>query len=147
MVIPKLPFASPNEPLVKEREEREDRAWWHYSLPEAVIATKQAAGRLIRSAEDKGRFGSCRFQACVQAIWQFVLEVIAQQELSARLNKGYLRPNCQMARRTRRVAGLQSPDWLRAALLQQAKTQRKCALRASRLVFGCYFSLKGKQSL
>lgn len=54
VVIPKLPFASPNEPLVKEREAREDRAWWRYSLPEAVIATKQAAGRLIRSAEDKG---------------------------------------------------------------------------------------------
>ena len=54
VVIPKLPFASPNEPLVKEREVREDRAWWRYSLPEAVIATKQAAGRLIRSAEDKG---------------------------------------------------------------------------------------------
>ena len=54
VVIPKLPFASPNEPLVKEREAREDRAWWRYSLPEAVIATKQAASRLIRSAEDKG---------------------------------------------------------------------------------------------
>ena len=54
VVIPKLPFASPNEPLVKEREAREDRAWWRYSLPEAVIATKQAAGRLIRSADDKG---------------------------------------------------------------------------------------------
>lgn len=54
VVIPKLPFANPNEPLVKEREAREDRAWWRYSLPEAVIGTKQAAGRLIRSSDDKG---------------------------------------------------------------------------------------------
>ena len=54
VVIPKLPFASPNDPLVKERDKREDRAWWKYSLPDAVISVKQAAGRLIRSASDTG---------------------------------------------------------------------------------------------
>ena len=54
VVIPKLPFASPNDPLVRERDAREDRAWWKYSLPEAVISVKQAAGRLIRSATDSG---------------------------------------------------------------------------------------------
>lgn len=54
VVIPKLPFASPNDPLVRERDRREDRAWWRYSLPEAVISVKQAAGRLIRSASDSG---------------------------------------------------------------------------------------------
>lgn len=54
VVIPKLPFASPNDPLVRERDLREDRAWWHHSLPEAVISVKQAAGRLIRSATDTG---------------------------------------------------------------------------------------------
>ena len=54
VVIPKLPFASPNDPLVRERDRREDRAWWRYSLPEAVISVKQAAGRLIRSATDTG---------------------------------------------------------------------------------------------
>ncbi|WP_455137514.1 helicase C-terminal domain-containing protein [Thermophilibacter sp.] len=54
VVIPKLPFASPTDPLVRERDRREDRAWWRYSLPEAVISVKQAAGRLIRSASDTG---------------------------------------------------------------------------------------------
>nr|WP_239471500.1 helicase C-terminal domain-containing protein [Olsenella profusa] len=54
VVIPKLPFASPNDPLVRERDRREDRAWWRYSLPEAVISVKQAAGRLIRSSTDTG---------------------------------------------------------------------------------------------
>ena len=54
VVIPKLPFANPNDPLVKEREARDPRAWWHYSLPEAVLAVKQAAGRLIRSSHDQG---------------------------------------------------------------------------------------------
>lgn len=54
VVIPKLPFASPNDPLVRERDLREERAWWRYSLPEAVISVKQAAGRLIRTASDTG---------------------------------------------------------------------------------------------
>ena len=54
VVIPRLPFASPTDPLVKERERRDERAWWHYSLPEAVLEVKQAAGRLIRTADDAG---------------------------------------------------------------------------------------------
>lgn len=54
VVIPKLPFASPNDPLVRERDLREERAWWKYSLPDAVISVKQAAGRLIRSSTDTG---------------------------------------------------------------------------------------------
>lgn len=54
VVITKLPFANPNDPLVKERELREDRAWWRYSLPEAVLEVKQAAGRLIRTGTDAG---------------------------------------------------------------------------------------------
>ena len=54
VVIPKLPFVSPNDPLVREREARDQRAWWKYSLPEAVISVKQAAGRLIRSSTDSG---------------------------------------------------------------------------------------------
>lgn len=54
VVIPKLPFASPQDPLVRERELREPRAWWRYSLPEAVLSVKQAAGRLIRTSTDTG---------------------------------------------------------------------------------------------
>ena len=54
VVIPKLPFASPRDPLVRERELREDRSWWRHSLPEAVISVKQAAGRLIRTSSDTG---------------------------------------------------------------------------------------------
>lgn len=59
VVIPKLPFANPNDPLVREREARDRRAWWRYSLPEAVLAVKQAAGRLIRTSTDKGLLILC----------------------------------------------------------------------------------------
>ena len=54
VVIPKLPFANPHDPLVCERETRDSRAWWRYSLPEAILSVKQAAGRLIRSKTDSG---------------------------------------------------------------------------------------------
>ncbi len=56
VVVCKLPFATPNEPLVRERELRDRRAWWNHSLPEAVLEVKQAAGRLIRSNTDTGVF-------------------------------------------------------------------------------------------
>jgi ATP-dependent DNA helicase DinG len=55
VVIPKLPFGRPTDPLSQERNLREGRsAWKRYVLPEAVIELKQAAGRLIRSSTDVG---------------------------------------------------------------------------------------------
>ena len=54
VVITKLPFARPTDPLYLERAARDDHAWWKYVLPQAVIETKQAAGRLIRKADDHG---------------------------------------------------------------------------------------------
>ena len=54
VVIPKLPFSRPTDPVSCERDAREERAWSRYSLPEAVLAVKQAAGRLIRTSTDSG---------------------------------------------------------------------------------------------
>ncbi len=54
VVVPKLPFGLPTDPLSCERGARDERAWSHYSLPAAVLEVKQAVGRLIRSADDEG---------------------------------------------------------------------------------------------
>lgn len=54
VVIAKLPFSKPTDPLSCERAQRDDQAWRNYVLPNAVIEVKQAAGRLIRSSKDKG---------------------------------------------------------------------------------------------
>jgi len=55
VVVPRLPFGRPTDPLAEERSEREGRAAWRrYALPEAIIELKQAAGRLIRSSTDSG---------------------------------------------------------------------------------------------
>ena len=55
VVIPKLPFGRPDDPIAREREARESRAAWRrYTLPEAIVDLKQAAGRLIRNSTDTG---------------------------------------------------------------------------------------------
>ena len=55
VVIPRLPFTPPTEPVSLERKLREGKdAWRNHDLPESVLAFKQAVGRLIRSSTDKG---------------------------------------------------------------------------------------------
>ena len=58
VVIDKLPFASPEDPLVRARIEHltanGGNAFRDYQLPEAALALKQGAGRLIRSEDDYG---------------------------------------------------------------------------------------------
>ena len=58
LVIDKLPFPSPGDPLVKARGNRLQaqgkNAFSDHSLPEAIVALKQGAGRLIRHETDRG---------------------------------------------------------------------------------------------
>lgn len=59
VVICRLPFVRQDDPLSKERDLREAGAWKKYVLPAAVLETKQALGRLIRKADDKGYVVFC----------------------------------------------------------------------------------------
>lgn len=54
VVIPKLPFGKPTDPLSQARQHIDSQSWAHYVLPAAVLEVKQAAGRLIRSSTDTG---------------------------------------------------------------------------------------------
>lgn len=58
VVIDKLPFPPPNDPLAEARsraiEADGGNAFADYFVPEAAIALKQGAGRLIRSETDRG---------------------------------------------------------------------------------------------
>lgn len=58
VVIDKLPFAVPTDPIVAARtkfiDEQGGMSFFEYSVPNAVITLKQGVGRLIRSATDKG---------------------------------------------------------------------------------------------
>ena len=63
VVIDKLPFPPPNDPLVEARSKRleaQRRSPFNdYFVPEAVVALKQGAGRLIRSESDQGVLVLC----------------------------------------------------------------------------------------
>jgi len=63
VVIDKLPFPPPNDPLVQARSQRLTQAgrsaFGDYHLPEAAVALKQGAGRLIRSETDRGLLVIC----------------------------------------------------------------------------------------
>ena len=63
VVIEKLPFASPEDPLVRARIEHlhtsGGNAFRDYQLPEAALALKQGVGRLIRSEQDFGVVAIC----------------------------------------------------------------------------------------
>lgn len=58
LVIDKLPFAAPGEPLVEARCERiahRGGDWFgQYALPTAILQLRQGCGRLIRSGDDRG---------------------------------------------------------------------------------------------
>lgn len=58
VIIDRLPFPSPTDPLVQARvesmEARGQSGFEHYMIPSAIVRLKQGFGRLIRSKSDKG---------------------------------------------------------------------------------------------
>lgn len=63
VIIDKLPFTSPDDPLIKARMEdcqlQGGDAFNDVQLPEAVITLKQGVGRLIRHHDDRGAIIIC----------------------------------------------------------------------------------------
>jgi ATP-dependent DNA helicase DinG len=63
VVIDKLPFAPPDDPVLAARIDKINKegrnAFMEYQLPRAVINLKQGAGRLIRDETDRGVLMIC----------------------------------------------------------------------------------------
>jgi len=63
VIIDKLPFASPGEPVIKAKiqamREAGSDPFNEYQLPKAVLALKQGVGRLIRDVNDRGVMMIC----------------------------------------------------------------------------------------
>ena len=63
VIIDKLPFASPGDPVLKARlnamEKQGRNPFFEYQLPTAVIALRQGVGRLIRDVNDTGVLMVC----------------------------------------------------------------------------------------
>jgi ATP-dependent DNA helicase DinG len=54
LVLVRLPFAVPNDPVVAARAETFDDPFYQYSVPDAILRFRQGFGRLIRSKTDRG---------------------------------------------------------------------------------------------
>lgn len=63
VIIDKLPFASPGDPVLQARleaiREQGGNAFLDYQLPQAVLTLKQGVGRLIRDSTDRGLLMLC----------------------------------------------------------------------------------------
>ncbi|RDX37561.1 ATP-dependent DNA helicase [Kangiella sp. HD9-110m-PIT-SAG07] len=63
VIIDKLPFSAPDEPLIEAKIQAARKAgknpFFDIQIPEAIIALKQGAGRLIRDYDDKGVLVLC----------------------------------------------------------------------------------------
>ncbi|WP_223786923.1 ATP-dependent DNA helicase [Marinicella meishanensis] len=63
VIIDKLPFAHPSDPVLKARIEHINKhggkAFFDLQVPKAIIALKQGAGRLIRGEQDRGVLVIC----------------------------------------------------------------------------------------
>jgi ATP-dependent DNA helicase DinG len=63
VIIDKLPFAPPDDPVLAARiaalEKKGLNGFVHHQLPSAIINLKQGAGRLIRDESDRGVLMIC----------------------------------------------------------------------------------------
>jgi ATP-dependent DNA helicase DinG len=59
VVIDRLPFPTPDDPIL-DAIQQTDKEWFaHYSIPRSIVAFKQGFGRLVRSLECKGVVVCC----------------------------------------------------------------------------------------
>jgi Rad3-related DNA helicase/DNA polymerase III epsilon subunit-like protein len=54
LIIGRLPFAVPTDPVYKARSEQYDNPFAEYALPSAILRFRQGFGRLIRDHSDRG---------------------------------------------------------------------------------------------
>lgn len=80
VIIDKLPFASPGDPVLKARlqamEKQGRNPFFEYQLPTAVIALRQGVGRLIRDVNDKGVLMVCDPRLLKRAYGQQFLDSV-----------------------------------------------------------------------
>lgn len=89
VVIDKLPFESPDEPVHAARVERMINAgkdWFgEYVLPQAVLQLKQGVGRLLRSQEDRGVMAILDSRLHYRPYGRRVLEALPPAPLTSHL--------------------------------------------------------------
>ncbi|HWO94615.1 MAG TPA: helicase C-terminal domain-containing protein, partial [Dehalococcoidia bacterium] len=93
LIIGKLPFAVPTDPVFAARSEQFDEPFSEYALPQAILKFRQGFGRLIRRRTDRGvlvvldrRVRSRQYgQAFLDALPDCIIEERRPGELAARV--------------------------------------------------------------
>lgn len=91
VIIDKLPFSSPDEPLLQAKSEDVKRRggdpFGQIQLPQAVIALKQGVGRLIRDVSDKGVLAICDSRLVNNPYGQVFLSSLPNMDRTRDINK------------------------------------------------------------
>jgi DNA polymerase-3 subunit epsilon/ATP-dependent DNA helicase DinG len=97
VIIAKLPFDVPSDPVFAARSETFDNAFFEYSVPEAVLRFRQGFGRLVRRGSDEG-----------------VVAILDKRVLSKRYGKMFLDalPPCMVLRQRTDRLGELTLRWL-----------------------------------
>ncbi|WP_020559713.1 ATP-dependent DNA helicase [Thiofilum flexile] len=89
VIIDKLPFASPSDPVLVARMDAIRQAggspFEEYQLPQAVIALKQGVGRLIRDQHDRGVLMLCDTRLQTRRYGQVFLDSLPRMPRTQRL--------------------------------------------------------------
>jgi DNA polymerase-3 subunit epsilon/ATP-dependent DNA helicase DinG len=97
LIIARLPFAVPTDPIFAARSEEFDDPFGQYAVPQAILRFKQGFGRLIRSQTDRG-----------------VVAVLDRRIISKRYGAAFLSslPSCTIRRAPAALAGTIARDWV-----------------------------------
>lgn len=86
VIIDKLPFASPGDPVLKARmaamEKQGRNPFFEYQLPSAIIMLRQGVGRLIRDVNDRGVLMVCDPRLLKRAYGQMFLDSVPAMQRS-----------------------------------------------------------------
>jgi DNA polymerase-3 subunit epsilon/ATP-dependent DNA helicase DinG len=97
VIIVKLPFDVPSDPIIAARSETYDSPFFEYTIPEAVLRFRQGFGRLIRRQDDEG-----------------LVVVLDKRVLSKRYGQAFLDalPECTLLRQRSDRLGEIATRWL-----------------------------------
>jgi len=97
LVIVKLPFAVPTDPIVAARSEQYAEPFREYSVPDAVLRFRQGFGRLIRRRSDRGIVTVLDGRLTSKAYGQQFLDSL---------------PECSVHRAPLHTLGMEAARWL-----------------------------------
>ncbi len=102
LIIAKLPFEVPTDPVFVARSESFNDSFAHYAVPQAILRLKQGFGRLIRSKNDRG-----------------VVVALDRRLLSKPYGAAFLRslPSCTFRKGPVRLLPAEASRWLEQAPL------------------------------